>query len=84
LHTFNKNAGINAYIADLVNLESVKKIATQIKKDYSVIDRLICNAGYGLDKVEYHSSGLELSLVANHLGHFVLVNNLLSLVEAAD
>jgi retinol dehydrogenase 12 len=84
LKQFNSNVSISSYIADLSNLDSVKKVANEIKNNFSVIDRLICNAGFGPDKVEFHSSGLELSLVANHLGHFVLVNNLLPLVEASS
>jgi retinol dehydrogenase 12 len=84
LKQINTKVKISYYIADLCDLETVKKIATEIESAHTVIDCLICNAGFGPDKVEYHSSGLELSLVANHLGHFVLVNKLIPLVEASN
>jgi retinol dehydrogenase 12 len=77
----NPNAAIDAYIADLNDINSVKNAAQQIGQKYAVIDRIICNAGYGPNVVEFHSSGLEMSFVTNHLGHFALVNALLPQVE---
>jgi retinol dehydrogenase 12 len=79
----NPNTSIDAYIADLNDMNSVKNAAYIIGQKYAVIDRIICNAGYGPDVVEFHSSGLEMSFVTNHLGHFVLVNALLPQVENA-
>jgi retinol dehydrogenase 12 len=80
----NPNVAIDAYVADLNDLNSVKNAAQKISQKYAVIDRIICNAGYGPDVVEFHSSGLEMSFVTNHLGHFVLVNALIPQVEAAS
>jgi retinol dehydrogenase 12 len=80
----NPQTQIDSFIADLSDLAAVKSVATAISQKYPVIDRLICNAGFGPDIVEVHPSGLELSLVANHLGHFVLVNALMPNVEAAE
>ncbi len=79
----NPNIAIDAYIADLSDLGSVKKAAKEISGKYAVIDRIICNAGFGPDVIEFHSSGLELSFVTNHLGHFALVNALIPQVEAS-
>lgn len=79
----NPNGVVDAFIADLSDLDSVKKAAQAIGQKYAVIDRLICNAGFGPDVVEFHSSGLELSFVTNHLGHFALVTALMPQVEAA-
>jgi retinol dehydrogenase 12 len=79
----NPKVAIDAYIADLNDMNSVKNAAQAIGQKYAVIDRIICNAGYGPNVVEFHSSGLEMSFVTNHLGHFVLVNALLSQVENA-
>jgi retinol dehydrogenase 12 len=79
----NPKASIDAYIADLNDMNSVNNAAQLIAQKYAVIDRIICNAGYGPNVVEFHSSGLEMSFVTNHLGHFVLVNALLPQIEAA-
>jgi retinol dehydrogenase 12 len=83
LKAINSNVKYSSYIANLVDLPSVHQVANQISSQFSVIDCIICNAGFGPDKVEYHSSGLELSFVANYLGHFALVNKLMQQVEAA-
>jgi NAD(P)-dependent dehydrogenase (short-subunit alcohol dehydrogenase family) len=77
------NALIDAYIADLNNLDAMKNTALAISKKYAVIDRLICNAGFGPNVIEFTSSGLEKSFVTNHLGHFVLVNMLRNQIEAS-
>jgi retinol dehydrogenase 12 len=83
LLTINPKVIVDTYLADLSNIPSVKNAAQLIGQKYAVIDRIICNAGYGPDVVEFHSSGLEMSFVSNHLGHFALVNALLSQVEQA-
>ncbi len=77
------NANLEFFIADLSNIDAVKKIATEISAIYNVIDCIICNAGIGPNTVEFHNNGLEESFVTNHLGHFVLVNKLIPQVEAA-
>lgn len=79
----NSNIRVDSYIADLNDIPSVKKAAKEISGKYAVIDRIICNAGFGPDVVEFHSSGLEMSFVTNHLGHFALVDALISQVETA-
>lgn len=83
IKAINPNAVIDTYIADLSDIPSVKKVAQEIAQKYPIIDRIIANAGFGPDKVEFHKSGLEQSFVANHLGHFALVNALIPQVEAA-
>jgi retinol dehydrogenase 12 len=74
---------ITTFIADLEDIESVKKAAAAIKEKYSVIDRLINNAGYSPDSIEFTADGYERSFIANHLGHFVLVDTLKDSIEAA-
>jgi len=74
---------IDTYVADLEDLESVKKAASAIKANYTVIDRIINNAGYSPHVIEFTEDGYERSFVATHLGHFVLVTALLDLIEAA-
>ncbi|MES2518169.1 MAG: SDR family NAD(P)-dependent oxidoreductase [Bacteroidota bacterium] len=74
---------IDYEIADLEDIESVKKAAQNIHNRYIRIDRLINNAGYSPDKIEFTKDGYEKSFVANHLGHFVLTISLLDLLEAS-
>jgi retinol dehydrogenase 12 len=81
---FNPTITIDTFIADLSDLSAMKNIAQQISKQHTVIDRIICNAGFGPNTVEFHANGLEQSFVTNHLGHFVLVNELIPQIEASS
>jgi retinol dehydrogenase 12 len=74
---------IDYEIADLEDIESVKKAVQQIRKRYIKIDRIINNAGYSPDIIAFTKDGYEKSFVANHLGHFVLTINLLDILEAS-
>jgi retinol dehydrogenase 12 len=77
------NAKIDFEIADLEDIRSVINATENIKKRYTKIDRIINNAGYSPDAIEYTKDGYEKSFVANHLGHFALTNGLINLVEAS-
>lgn len=77
------NTKVDYEIADLEDIDSVKKAALNIKKRYIKINRIINNAGYSPDVIAFIKDGYEKSFVANHLGHFVLTVNLLDLVEAS-
>ncbi len=68
---------------DTSSLESVKNFVTNYKNSsYGKIYSLVCNAAiggnntYGLTK-----DGYEILFETNHLGHFLLVNSLLPLME---
>ncbi len=74
---------IDYEIADLEDVKSVIKATENIKKRYTKIDRIINNAGYSPDSIEFTNEGYEKSFVANHLGHFALTTNLLDLLEAS-
>jgi retinol dehydrogenase 12 len=78
------DAKIDYEIADLEDIDSVKMAAQNIKNRYRKIDRLINNAGYSADKIAFTKDGYEKSFVANHLGHFALTINVLSLLEASE
>lgn len=77
------NTKIDYEIADLEDMDAVKKATESIKKRYIKIDRIINNAGYSPDVIAFTKEGYEKSFVANHLGHFALTVNLLDLVEAS-
>ncbi len=64
---------------DLGDLNSVVNCAEQILTINAPIDMLICNAGYlGAPDDLQLINGIEKHFAINHLGHFVLVNRLLS------
>ncbi len=67
-------------VIELTDLNSVVAAAESIEAQTSSIDILICNAGImELPKLE-QVNGIEKQFFVNHLGHFVLVNRLLSTV----
>lgn len=68
---------------ELSDFDSVARCADDVAALDVPLDALICNAGVLLPSRE-RVRGLEKHFVVNHLGHFVLVNRLLSLVTAAE
>lgn len=68
---------------DLAQWESVVQCADRIRAMNTPLDGLICNAGImALEKLEL-SNGVEKQFAVNHLGHFILINQLLDTVLAA-
>lgn len=62
---------------ELSDFDSVVACAETIRSLNSPIDMLICNAGMRGSKEREQVYGLEKHFVVNHLGHFILVQNLL-------
>jgi NAD(P)-dependent dehydrogenase (short-subunit alcohol dehydrogenase family) len=62
---------------ELSDFDSVVACAQSIRSLNSPIDMLICNAGMRGSKQREQVYGLEKHFVVNHLGHFILVQNLL-------
>lgn len=68
---------------DLSLMTEVKKGAAQILKQCGKIDLLINNAGGMYPAGKKTSEGLDLTFVSNHLGHFLLTQELLpALIQA--
>ena len=67
---------------DHTDFASIVTCSDAIRKLGAPIDMFICNAGINLQRLE-QVNGIEKDFVVNHLGHFILVNRLLSLVRAA-
>lgn len=75
---------ITPLACELSNFESVKNCADSIKALQLPIDTLLCNAGImALPKLEL-ANGFEQQFNTNHLGHFLLVHNLLDSVKQAE
>ncbi|MFJ4102974.1 SDR family NAD(P)-dependent oxidoreductase [Amycolatopsis japonica] len=69
---------------DLSDLSSLKSSVDTLGIDR--LDAVVCNAGVLLEDQPRRetSDGLELTFATNHLGHFVLVHQLMPLLEAAE
>ena len=69
-------------VLDLADFDSVRAAAVRVRGLVPRLDALVCNAGIVLDRLE-QVRGIEKTFVVNHLGHFLLVNELLPQVLAA-
>ncbi|XP_060655622.1 retinol dehydrogenase 14-like isoform X1 [Drosophila nasuta] len=69
---------------DLASLESVRKFVDEFKKEQSKLDILINNAGIMLCPHMLTKEGFEMQLGVNHMGHFLLTNLLLDLLNKSS
>ena len=77
----NKNAKIDIEELDLSSLESVKNFSHLIIKKYKHLDCLINNAGIMACPYSKTKDGFEIQMGTNHLGHFALTGQLISLLK---
>ncbi len=68
---------------ELENFDGVAECARRVTGLRATLDLLICNAGIMAPPRLELVRGLEKQFLVNHLGHFLLVNRLLSAVQAA-
>jgi NAD(P)-dependent dehydrogenase (short-subunit alcohol dehydrogenase family) len=66
-------------LLDLESLESVRRFAKEVLKDFPKINVLINNAGLSVPVSQSRKTkdGYEINFGVNHLGHFLLTNLLL-------
>jgi NAD(P)-dependent dehydrogenase (short-subunit alcohol dehydrogenase family) len=77
-----KNGGsIELVQLDLASLKSVRACADALVKAGKPFDVVICNAGVMACPKGKTSDGFETQFGTNHLGHFVLVNRIASLMK---
>lgn len=69
---------------DLIDFESIVACATRIHGLNIPLDGLICNAGIVAVPQREIANGVEKHFCVNHLGHFILVNQLMDHVIAAE
>jgi NAD(P)-dependent dehydrogenase (short-subunit alcohol dehydrogenase family) len=67
---------------DLANLNSVRACADGLRSKGEPFDVVIANAGVMATPFGHTRDGFETQFGANHLGHFVLVNRIASLIRA--
>jgi NAD(P)-dependent dehydrogenase (short-subunit alcohol dehydrogenase family) len=65
---------------DLASLESVRACADALLADGRPFDAVIANAGVMRTPFGHTTDGFETQFGTNHLGHFVLVNRIASLI----
>ena len=71
-------------VLDLMAWESVVECADRIRRRREPLDGLICNAGIVAVREREVVNGVEKHFCVNHLGHFILVNQLIDRVLAAE
>ncbi len=77
-----KNGGSLELVAlDLASLNSVRACADALVKAGKPFDVVICNAGVMACPKGKTADGFETQFGTNHLGHFVLVNRIASLLK---
>lgn len=71
---------IQGMVLDLASLQSVRQFVQQlVQMDIPPLKGLVCNAGIQIiSETKYTKDGFEATFGVNHLGHFLLVNLLLS------
>jgi NAD(P)-dependent dehydrogenase (short-subunit alcohol dehydrogenase family) len=67
---------------DLANLKSVRACADRLLEKGEPFDVVIANAGVMATPFGHTTDGFETQFGTNHLGHFVLVNRIGSLIRA--
>ncbi len=71
------------YLADFARLDDVRKLASDLKKDFPIIDVLANNAGGVMGERTLTTDGHELTIQVNHLAPFLLTNLLLDTLIAS-
>jgi NAD(P)-dependent dehydrogenase (short-subunit alcohol dehydrogenase family) len=76
------NSDIEAYVADLSESESIRKAVAEIKGIHSSLDALVNVAAIFKNQRVENSKGYEYMFASNHLGPFILTNELLGLLKS--
>src|SRR5260221_611114 len=76
--------GLELVELDLASLASVRACADVLVADGTPFDRVICNAGVMATPRGTTADGFETQFGTNHLGHFVLVNRIASLMKSGS
>lgn len=66
---------------DLASLASVRAAADKLVADGRTFDVIIANAGVMATPLGYTADGFETQFGTNHLGHFVFINRIASLIR---
>ena len=73
--------GITLLQMDLASLASVRAAADKLVAEGKPLDLIIANAGIMACPKSFTADGFEMQFGTNHLGHFVFVNRIASLLQ---
>jgi len=74
---------VEVLLADLSELDQVRRVAAEINEHYPAVDVLVNNAGVQDMRPRVTSDGFDHMLASNYLGPFLLTNLVLDQVKAA-
>lgn len=76
-----KDRQLELMLCDLGDYDSIRSFVSRVKEKYKKIDVLVNNAGFiSLDRQET-KEGLERQFGINHVGHFLLTTELISMMD---
>ncbi|PKV48234.1 short-subunit dehydrogenase [Aquimarina sp. MAR_2010_214] len=81
IQTITKNENVKGVIGDFSDLDSVKRMTHQIKKEVLQIDVLINNAGVYNSSVSHNTDGIDMRFVVNYFAPYIVTNELLPLLN---
>jgi NAD(P)-dependent dehydrogenase (short-subunit alcohol dehydrogenase family) len=79
--TASGNKNIYVVECDMADLQSVHNAAAELNGKLFAINILINNAGSAFTEKEFTKDGFEMTFAVNHLGHFLLTENLMPLLK---
>ena len=77
-------ATVDTLKCDLASLDSIRKAAAEANERFEKIDLLINNAGVMACDQAKTADGFEMQFGTNHVGHFLLTNLLVPLLEKGE
>ncbi|KAL7478156.1 hypothetical protein ACHAW6_003932 [Cyclotella cf. meneghiniana] len=79
IRSFARNDDVNCMELDLASFESIRRFVSEVKRRYSDIYAVLCNAGVWIpmDQGKMTKEGYEIHFGVNHLGHFLLIQKLI-------
>lgn len=77
------SSNIELMSLDLGSFDSIRAFASEYKAKYEHLDVLVNNAGVVTIQRELTKDGFEAMIGVNHLGHFLLTNELLEPLQRA-
>lgn len=77
------NEGIRLFVADLGDQQALRHAADEVTTRFERLDLLVNNAGTAFPRHALTKEGIERAFAVNHLGPFLLTQQLLALIKAS-
>ncbi len=78
------NGAVHLYdLDDISSADSVRALASAVKRDFPTVDVLINNAAYVADKLEINARGVEAQFATNVLGYYLMMDGFHSLLKGS-